>query len=80
LVKEGKLQSKIYKGMNAYANHKLTNDEDSTMSSTSVRIGTILAIVPLETAVSISMIAVTLKLAGNCRKISSNLNDKDGAA
>jgi len=27
LVKEGKLQSKIYKGMNAYANHKLTNDE-----------------------------------------------------
>ncbi len=27
LIKEGKLNSKIYRGMNAYANHKLTEND-----------------------------------------------------
>lgn len=30
LIKEGKLNTKIYRGMNAYANHKLTNNEINT--------------------------------------------------
>ena len=30
LIKEGKLNTKIYRGINAYANHKLTNNEIKT--------------------------------------------------